>query len=78
MSAKINAFPHYDAGKNFAGMTLRDWFAGQALPAIITATSARQHDPGTRGDDRRLIDRMASDAYDIADAMIAERQRRDA
>lgn len=46
--------PHY-------GMTLRDWFAGQALsnPAICTASSEYPH----------------LDAYAFADAMLAERQK---
>ena len=71
-----NAFPngstvHY-------GMTLRDWFAGQVLPAIVAATSAGQHQPGDGFDDERTIqDRMASDAYKLADAMLAHRKETD-
>ena len=55
------------------GMTLRDWFAGRALPAIISATSAGQHQPGVMGDDRSIQTRMAEDAYKLADAMLAAR-----
>lgn len=58
--------PHY-------GMTLRDWFAGQALNAIITATSAGQHNPIREGRDTEAG--MAHDAYSLADAMLAERQK---
>jgi len=57
------------------GMTLRDWFAGQALPAIISATSAGQHQPLMPGNGVTLIQAMARDAYDLADAMLAERAK---
>lgn len=54
----------------FPGMSLRDWFAGQAIGAIIAATSAGQHYPGAgRDDDRPIQDKMAADAYRIADAL---------
>lgn len=55
-----------------SGMTLRDYFAGQALPAVITATSAGQHRP-MRDDGLDLVRSMARDAYEIADAMLAAR-----
>lgn len=45
------------------GMTLRDWFAGQALSGML----ARQ--PGTH------IEIFAGTAYEYADAMISERDR---
>lgn len=49
----------------FPGMTLRDWFAGQALSAmdiqILVAEPAAQY--------------MATSAFIIADKMIAERER---
>ena len=45
------------------GMTLRDWFAGQALAALITSeVNESQH-----GD--------SEDAYMYADAMLAARDR---
>ena len=49
------------------GMTLRDWFAGRALSAIITATSNGQHFPARDG--RSVIEGMAFDAYELADLM---------
>lgn len=55
------------------GMTLRDWFAGQALGAIITATSNGQHYPAREG--QSLIEGMAQDAYELADTMLAERAK---
>lgn len=57
--------PKYDA----PGMTLRDWFAGQALSGIASCLSGK-------GD--VLYNVIVSDAYDLADAMLAEKDRRDA
>lgn len=79
MSAPENpsAFPYacpleFHAAES--GMTLRDWFAGQALPAVVAATSAGQHYPGDGFlDDRPINERMAIDAYKLADAMLAAR-----
>ena len=57
------------------GMTLRDWFAGQALNAIVTATSNGQHHPARDG--RSLVEGMTHDAYELADAMLAARKEPD-
>lgn len=58
------AFPHAGNSLYFPhfGMTLRDWFAGQALAGIL-ATLPTQYD----------IKDNAEDAYAYADAMLAER-----
>lgn len=52
------------------GMTLRQWYAGQALSAIVGNCSAK---------DNRDIDgaceRIAALAFKIADAMLAEGER---
>jgi hypothetical protein len=48
---------------NRPGMSLRDWFAGQALPSV----DERSH--GTTQD-------VAKECYQIADAMLAERERK--
>jgi len=56
------------AGMYFAegpGMTLRDWFAGQALPAVIQQLKLHK-------DGRHEIDRVC---YELADAMLAERAK---
>lgn len=47
--------PHY-------GMTLRDWFAGQALTVLCAMDAGNMHD----------VVRLA---YRTADAMLAERER---
>lgn len=64
------AFPSSAIDDRFGGLSLRDWFAGQALPAIIAAMSAGQHsvDP-----DHSPEETIAKDAYLLADAMLAQR-----
>ena len=78
-----SAFPrtgnfHEDQPGNFdnipqEGMSLRDWFAGMALPALIAKipidklVSAREAD--------RACDAVVSGAYQTADAMLAERAK---
>ena len=59
------AFPR----ENFSyssGMTLRDWFAGQAMPAVVHWLDYR---------DDTVIGHAAELAYQIADAMLAERRK---
>lgn len=56
--------PRYDE----AGMTLRDWFAGQAVIGIMSTAGAFERT------DRR-IDMVARKAYEFADAMLAERAK---
>lgn len=57
-----------------SGMTLRDWFAGQAVGAVIRqcagdAAFGLPHDIAT-------IEQLFADkAYQIADAMLTERSR---
>lgn len=54
------------------GMSLRDWFAGQALPqAIEIGRSGAKPD----ADVARLTAAIAGIAYDFADEMLAERER---
>jgi hypothetical protein len=76
-----SAFPRPDwngswAGSYvFKGMSLRDWFAGQALPAVIAATAAGQHRPVPNTGDKAGLDAaIARDAYALADAMIEARK----
>lgn len=52
--------PYYD----HLGMTLRDYFAGQALAGLLADSNATS----------RSV--YATDAYDLADAMLAARERK--
>jgi len=62
------AFPNeYDY---IPGMTLRDWFAGQALAGLWTDDSAVAMS-------RSCSVVMAEDCYQMADAMLAEREKGD-
>lgn len=50
------------------GMSLRDWFAGQAISAII---QRGEPSPGIG----TTFDMMAADAYAFADALLAQREK---
>lgn len=67
------AFPLVGRTHVFPGMTLRDWFAGQALPAVVRQCAAdlswRTETPGVY---------FATRAYEIADAMLEARVGREA
>ena len=54
----------------FPGMTLRDWFAGQALVGLMS-NSIHDHCPLFGSGEP-----FARDAYIVADAMLAERERK--
>lgn len=56
------------------GMSLRDYFAGQALPAVIVVTSEGNHRPIMRDGERTIAPAIARDAYEMADAMLAARK----
>ena len=51
------------------GMSLRDWFAGQAIKAVIERCGN-----DTRGPHEHLTDYFARKAYEVADAMIIARK----
>ena len=60
-----SAFPHSTEMIGRYGMTLRDWFAGQALGYL-----------GQRKDITiRDAEHIAAISYDLADAMLAERMK---
>jgi hypothetical protein len=62
------AFPSilniYGIREEQTGMTLRDWFAGMAMQGILSHQGL-----GVR------FNQTASDAFDMADTMIAEREK---
>jgi hypothetical protein len=62
------AFPLPDRTHDYPGMTLRDYFAGQALPAVI---SVCQHDTLVEGETAQ--EAFARKSFEVADAMIKAR-----
>ncbi len=54
----------------FRGMTLRDWFAGQALAGMLAASPS---ETGLQARSNAL--KAAVWAYEFADAMIEEREK---
>lgn len=61
------AFPVPEDFRDY-GMSLRDWFAGQALAGLCAPSSFMRTDAGTEA--------QAVWAYELADAMLRARQRR--
>lgn len=65
---------HRDYKPPKSGMSLRDWFAGQAMAALV-ANAFRRMEGLEKG--QTLAEYIAKKAYGAADAMLAERERRD-
>lgn len=65
------AFPQ-DHSLSFSGMSLRDYFAGQALIGILANTAEKYVAVYGTG---RAQERVAGDAYLLADAMLAARDQ---
>jgi len=90
MSTNPPAFPHVTQSKRSGsdtiythvseGMTLRDWFAGQLAAAEVASAGGNEfaaealaeaaHDAG-----QTIEQRIAFNAYRVADAMIVERRK---
>jgi len=80
---KLDGGPAFPGLYQATSMSLRDWFAGLAMQGLIQKLNPRvnqDHESaapipasycGIEGGDS--ADRMASDSYWIADAMLAER-----
>jgi hypothetical protein len=80
MSAEFNdggpAFPSQTTEEgwtkdHFPDMTLRDYFAAEALPAVCSMVNAGTHQRGPA--DASGADWIATSAYRLADAMLAAR-----
>ena len=65
------AFPHPSGAQGCDGMTLRDWFAGQAL-GRMTGNDETVARASWDAEPERYI---AKWAYRVADAMLAERMK---
>lgn len=81
-----NAFPfpaEYGHPAACGGMTLRDWFAGQALPEVFRSVTAEWDDPLLRLSKPQgataatwIPTTVANVCYQIADAMLLARTER--
>ena len=60
------AFPSLETYRPTSGMTLRDYFAGQALAGLCAYGIPGEH---------HTPEATAEDAYAYADAMLAEREK---
>ena len=73
------AFPVPGNPATMPGMTLRDWFAGQAMAGMSTLKDERvwRSDSGETVSEwrRRIFTEDAQFAYLMADAMLAARER---
>lgn len=58
-----------------SGVTLRDYFAAKALPAVIHALEEADHQELMRRHGMEIPSIYALEAYEIADAMVAVRSR---
>lgn len=69
------AFPRVSEGLgiNRPGMTLRDWFAGQALAGQLASVNADDAAEFKRQGDEWTRRMFAEHAYSLADAMLAAR-----
>ena len=65
-------FPAGDGGTfSFSGLTIRDYFAAQAMGAIVGQIEFGDDDGETEID----FDAIAGDSYRVADAMLEARKR---
>lgn len=80
------AFPYpanqYGAHDRCDGMSLRDWFAGQALPGLLNAAGPNLTPDGCEGIPADKVTQddfcrhFAKLSYRYADAMLAERDKK--
>lgn len=76
MSNQEPAFPRDHAADGHNGMTLRDYFAAKAMQACIPARRDQfKNDNEDLDDWDNFFDIIADEAYGIADAMLAARER---
>ena len=68
----MRAFPSSAIEDEFGGMTLREWFAGQALAEAMRMV---RETPGLPLQGMCAEDTAADIAYGFADAMMAERDK---
>lgn len=79
------AFPLQDAygpARDFGtpghpGMTLRDWFAGRALAGLLAGRFDSDNVKWAHRGDAQRAAMFAENSYFVADAMLAERAKKD-
>lgn len=71
------AFPSDNFGQHPPGMTLRDYFAGQAMNGMISGDAQPYISMKESADGIVQEDKTASRAYLYADAMLAARERKE-
>ena len=59
--------------EEFSGMTIRDYFAGKAMQALIIACEPENYEPDA--DLEKMHNDCAESAYKRSDAMIKERDK---
>ena len=73
------AFPSQNADSYFHGITLRDWFASQLAPAMLTNTTTIAVESAKAGlspdvaigsSDAEFYAHVAKDTYRLADALV--------
>lgn len=67
----VETHPSFDIPMHHFGMTLRDWFAGQALGRLVGNDDTVARASWTANPEENL----AAWSYRIADAMLAERSK---
>lgn len=84
MTTKDNggdSFPMSTPSDIYPGMTLRDWFAGQAMAAFVGAIAVGRPDAVEKAlkqsGTESVWELAAVEGYGYADAMIAERSKSD-
>lgn len=68
----------FDGGPAFGhccGMTIRDWFAGMALMGLLNNAESRIF-PMKHQEDKSNGEILAENCYYMADAMLAEREKK--
>lgn len=72
----LNAFPEYENTQPggyhlYPGMTLRDYFASQVMPVITRLVVGKDY----YDEHETRMGKIARLSYEIADSMIAEREK---
>ena len=67
---------HYSHVYSYGGMSLRDWFAGQALAGVLRYPAIERtiEIACAEGGDEAVNAQLARISYNLADAMIAARE----